>query len=42
MLQGMFALVDFDLLNENADYIKAVMSLRWFLNDFPACLYRLF
>lgn len=34
MPQGMSALADFDLLNENADSIKAVMSLWCFLMIF--------
>lgn len=37
-----FALIKFDLLNENANRIRAIMSLRWVLNDFLACPCRSF
>ena len=35
--QACFALANFNLLNENANSIRAIRSLRWCLNGFLAC-----
>lgn len=40
--QGMFALANFGLFNENANEIRAISTPRWFLHDFLACPYRPF